>query len=91
MVALFAGAHPVEAGTSAVTVVEAGELRAVFSSVAGGASTLPINTETVTIAVVGTGALSTVLPCESIITVAGTIHTTPAVVAVFRTDEFGAV
>lgn len=80
-----------DAGTSVVTVIEAGELRAVFSAVAGGAGALAINTETITMAVVGTGAFSTVLPRVPLVTVAGAVHTAPSVVAVFRADEFRAV
>lgn len=91
MVARVADTHPVEARASAVTVVEAGEVRAVFSAEAGNADTLAIYTETVAMAVVWTGAFPTVLPGVSLVAVAGAIHTASTVEAVFGADEFRAV
>lgn len=91
MITCVADTHAIEAGSSAVTVVQAGEHRAVLPTVACTAEAFPINTEAVALAVVGTCALTAVLPGVALITVAGSIHTAPVVIAVFGTDQLRAV
>ena len=91
MIARVADTHPVEARSSVVTVVEAYNSRAVLSIEAGSAHAFAIYTVTITLAVVGTGVLSTVLPGEPLIAVAGAIHAASTVIAVFEADEFRAV